>query len=124
MFWVIGRSVERDNYARESKWPTQTNARFLHHSSEATLSCEQLKIQTNNSPRKRRWSKKSRCARGTQSDDRQQALQHRHKMKARDRRKVAAQYFRRSAECPGRNDCPRSGTCDQTAVAQSCLRAP
>src|SRR6267143_2822558 len=120
----IGTSAERDNYARESKWPAQINAHFPQRLTEATSFCEQLKIRTSNSPRRRHWSKQSHFARATQSDDRQQVLQRRQKIMERYRRRVASQYFRQSVERHGRKDCPRSETCDQTAAAQSCSRAP
>src|SRR5260370_13336914 len=110
----MGTSVERDSYARESKWSIQTNAHFPQCLTEATSFCGQLKIRTSSSPRGPHWSKKSRFARATQSDDRQQVLHCRQKIMARHRRRVAAQYFRRSVEHHGRKDCPRSETCDQT----------
>src|SRR5436305_1363357 len=120
----IGTSVEHDNYARESKWPAQTNAHFPQRLTEATWFCEQLKIRTSSPPHRPHWSKKSRFARATQSDDRRQVLHFRQKIMAQHRHRVASQYFQPSVEHHERKDCPRSETCDQTAVAQFCSSAP
>src|SRR5205823_11581175 len=107
MFLGTGMSDERDNYARESKWPGQIDAHFPRHLREAKSSCEQLKTRTSNSPRRFHWNKKSRFARATRPDDRQRVVQRRRKITARHRRRAAAQHFRQSAEHPGTKDCPR-----------------
>src|SRR5438874_11734081 len=107
MFLGTGMSDERDNYARESRWPGQIDAHFLRRLTEATSSSEQLKIRTSNSPRRFHWNKKSRFARATRSDDRQQVVQRRRKITAPHRRRAAAQYFRPTAEHLGRQECLR-----------------
>src|SRR6266481_995552 len=122
MFLGTGMSDERDNYARESRWPGQIDAYFLRRLTEATSSSEQLKIRTSNSPRRFHWNKTSRFARATRSDDRRRVVQRRRKITARHPRRAAAQHFLQSEERPGTKDCPRRGIYDRTAVAQSCRR--